>query len=463
MNARRALPLVAALLALGAGRATARAIAVPPGTLARALAHAAPGDTLRLAPGRHPGPVAIAVPNVALLGGPGVAIVGRGTGSVIAITARGVRVADCEVRGSGGDVMQIDAGVRLVNAPGARFSGLVVHDVLYGIAAEGSPDLVAERCDLTGRVWEAGDVGQMEAAFGNGIHLWASPGAVLSGNHVRRFEDAIYLSFADHVVARGNVLEDNGRYGFHTMYCQGTAIDSNLFRRDLAGSAIMFSNHLAVRGNRIEHNRGPRTYGLLLRDCSDGVFEDNQLLDNTVALFLDNSNRNRIAGNLVEDNGWGVLLYSSCAGNVFSGNSFVNDDYPVALDMRRTDNAFDDGRRGNYWSAAAAYDLNGDGVGDVPYSPVSAFAFVSKQYPDLTVLSESPAVAALGVAERVIPALQPSEAVDRFPLVSPPRARRARTPGAARAPHRAQALAAAGFGGVLAFGAWGIARPWRHA
>ncbi|HET7225256.1 MAG TPA: nitrous oxide reductase family maturation protein NosD, partial [Candidatus Eisenbacteria bacterium] len=413
--------------------------------------------------GRHPGPVAIAVANVTLLGGPGVAIVGRGTGSVVAITAPGVRVAECEVRGSGGDVMQIDAGVRLVNAPGARFAGLVIHDVLYGIAAERSPDLVAERCDLTGRVWGAGDADQMEAAFGNGIHLWASPGAVLSGNRVRRFEDAIYLSFADHVVARGNVIEDNGRYGFHTMYCQGTAIDSNVFRRDLAGSAIMFSNHLAVRGNRIEHNRGPRTYGLLLRDCSDGVFEDNQLLDNTVALFLDNSNRNRIAGNLVEDNGWGVLLYSSCAGNVFTGNSFVNDDYPVALDMRRTDNAFDDGRRGNYWSAAASYDLNGDGVGDVPYSPVSAFAFVSKQYPDLTVLSESPAVAALGVAERVIPALQPSEAVDHFPLVSPPLARRARTSGAARASHRAQALAAAGFGGVLAFGAWGIASPWRHA
>ena len=58
-------------------------------------------------------------------------------------------------------------------------------------------------------------------------------------------------------------------------------------------------------------------------------------------------------------------------------------------------------------------------MSDVPYCPVSAFAFVSKQYPDLTLLAKSPAVAALGVAERIFPALRPSEAADRFPRVSP--------------------------------------------
>src|SRR5262249_40557555 len=75
------------------------------------------------------------------------------------------------------------------------------------------------------------------------------------------------------------------------------------------------------------------------------------------------------------------------------------------------------------WSENAAYDLDNDGVSDVPYSPVTAFAFMSKQYPDLTILAKSPAVAALGVAERVFPALVPSEAVDHFPSV-------ARAPGA---------------------------------
>ena len=36
---------------------------------------------------------------------------------------------------------------------------------------------------------------------------------------------------------------------------------------------------------------------------------------------MDNSNRNRIHGNLIQDNGKGVT-FSSCAGNEFAGNDF---------------------------------------------------------------------------------------------------------------------------------------------
>jgi len=252
-----------------------------------------------------------------------------------------------------------------------------------------------------------------------------------------------------------NQLVENGRYGLHTMYCQHTRLLDNRFTENAAGIAIMFSNHLAVERNLITHNHGSRTYGLLLRDCSDGDFHDNQLVDNTVALFLDGSNRNQFHGNLIQDNGWGLLLFGSCADNRWAGNDFIQNDYPVALDMRRTRNLFDDGARGNYWSEAETYDLDGDGVGDVPYGPVSAFAFVSKQYPDLSLLAKSPAVAALGVAERVFPSLRPSEAVDSFPLTHPVggRARFGRAASARPKPAWAHVVA---FSAMLMLGMAGI-------
>jgi nitrous oxidase accessory protein len=222
----------------------------------------------------------------------------------------------------------------------------------------------------------------------------------------------------------------------------------------------MFSNGLEVAGNRIVRNRGSRTYGLLLRDCSDGRFTGNQLVDNTVALFLDGSNRNRFERNLVQDNGWGVLLYASCAKNVFTANDFIANDHPVALDMRRTDNRFDDGRRGNHWSDARAWDLDGDGVGDAPHGPVTAFSFVSKQYPDLGVLAGSPAVAVLGAAERVFPALSPSTVVDRFPLVAPVGGRAGARP--VEPEPRAWGLAA-GFGVAWAAALGGLVAARRRA
>ena len=409
------------LLVMGAAspRAGAATIRVAPGQAAARLLGAADGDTRLLEPGVHPGPLVV-TRKVALIGVPGAVVDGGGRGSIITVLAAGVRIERLALRRSGDRFEDLDAGVRLSSAPGARLAGLRIEDVRYGIAAERSDDLDVEDCSLTGRVVPSVDAApEMDVAAGNGIHVWYSRGASIRRTEIRRFMDGIYLSFADSIRIEGCGSSGNGRYGLHTMYCQDNRIAANRFTGNIAGCAIMFSNHLELARNDFMHNRGPRTYGILLRDCSDGFFHENRLVDNTIAVFMDGSNRNRIHGNLVQDDGWGVILFSSCDGNEFAGNDFVNIDYPVALDMRRTDNRFDDGARGNYWSASAPYDLNADGIGDVPYAPVSAFAFLSKQYPDLAIFGESPAAGALSLAERTIPALRPSEAVDHYPLVRP--------------------------------------------
>jgi len=404
------------LLAAGLARpaaapgATLR-VAPGPGALAEAIARAAPGDTLVLLAGIHRGPVALDR-RLTVRGEPGAVLDGAGSGTVLDIRADGCRIESLEIRRTGARVLTADSGVRIRESGGVRLAGLILRDVLYGIYAERCGGLSIESCVLTGRA-EPG----AETADGNGIHLWYCENPTVRNCSVRRFADAVYLSFVNGATVEGSRFEWNARYGFHTMYCQKNRLAGNRFAHNLAGCAIMFSNHLDVTGNDFIHNQGPRTYGLLLRDCSDGVFTGNRLVDNTIAAFLDGSNRNHIERNLIQDNGWGILLFSSSEGNEFAGNAFLNNDYPVALDMRYTENRFDDGRSGNYWSENAAYDLDGNGIADVPYSPVSAFAFLSKQYPDLAVLAKSPAVAALSVAERVIPALRPSEAVDRYPLL----------------------------------------------
>jgi nitrous oxidase accessory protein len=406
--------LAACLVPLAAGGKTWLAAA---GEAPRVIAAASAGDTVVLGPGVHPGPLGIARTPLVIRGAPGAVVDGAGRSSVVEIGAAGTVLEGVEIRGSGSDVMHEDAAVRVIDAPGVRLSRLVVRDVLYGVYAERSPDLRIEHSQLAGRVVRRGE-GE-GAGEGNGVHLWYCERPALVSNRVSQFVDALYFSFTHDATVEDNLLHDCGRYGFHTMYCQQGTLVRNRFTRNTAGCAIMFSNHLRVQDNAFVRNQGPRTYGLLLRDCSEGTFVGNRLAVNTIGLFMDNSNRNRFEGNLVQGNGWGVLLYSSCARNEFVGNDFIQNDYPVALDMRYTNNQFDDGRTGNYWSDAAAYDLDADGVGDAPFSPVTAFAFLSKQYPDLTLLAHSPSVEALGVAEKVFPSLRPSEAVDHHPLTRP--------------------------------------------
>jgi nitrous oxidase accessory protein len=456
--AKAALPAVAAVLGallVAAGPVRAATIVVPsePGAAVAAVSAASPGDTVRLLAGAHRGPLRIDR-TVFIHGEPGAVVSGEGDGTVILIAADGVVIEDLAVQGSGNRVVTVDSGIRVGAARRATLRRLVLRDVLYGIVAERTENLRIEGCRMTGRVRPLDESGD-----GSGIHLWYTHDAELVGNTVERFQDGIYLSFADRTSVSGNRLESCGRYGLHTMYCQDNRLEENRFARNVAGCAIMFSNHLLVRRNSFLHNRGPRTYGLLLRDCSAGEFVDNYLVDNTVAVFMDNSNRNRIHGNLFQDNGWGLLIFSSCAGNETSRNSFLNNDYPVALDMRYSDNRFDDGARGNFWSENAPYDLNSDGVSDVPYSPVSAFAFLSKQHPDIALLAKSPAVAAITVAERVFPALRPSEIVDRYPLVAPSGDARGPVPDGDTGERRQPVWAAfAGSAALLATGLAGILR-----
>ena len=438
------------LLALVATTASA-ATRVPPGSLGPALLVAAPFDTLVLVPGIHRGPVRIARPMV-VRGEPGAEIVGDGTGSVVIVTSGGVVLEDFAVRKSGARVLTVDAGIQVLRSTPVTIRRVTFDDVLYGVYAERADSLAVEGCTLSGRVPELKEDGE-----GNGIHLWYSKAPRIADNRESGFVDGIFLSFVDGARIERNVLERNGRYGLHTMYCQRNELLANRFVRNTAGCAIMFSNHLVVTDNDFWKNRGPRTYGLLLRDCSDGTFTGNRIVDNTIGVFLDGSNRNQFRRNLLEDDGWGMFVFSSSASNVFADNTVVHCDYPVALDMRYTSNKFDDGTRGNYWSDDRPFDLDGDGRSDAPFSPVTAFAFLSKQYPDLSVLAHSPAVAALGVAERVLPALRPSEAVDRFPRVTPVRVEGTGQPltsGAARP--RARGYAAV-FAALFGLGALGVA------
>jgi nitrous oxidase accessory protein len=447
-----------------ASRSAMIRVPAAPGALAQAIARAHDGDTLLLAAGVHRGG-AVVDRRLTLQGDRGAIVDGAGRGSVLRVTAAGVSIRDLTVRGSGPKAMTIDAGIYVRNAPGVRLTGLRLEDVLYGVAAERSDSLQIEDSDLRGRASPSGGVKRgLDASEGNGIHLWYCRDVTLRRTRATRFVDGIYLSFTFRARIEENVLWDNARYGLHTMYNQENLLLRNRFTQNVAGCALMFSNHLVVEGNDFVRNRGPRTYGLLLRDCSDGRFVHNRLAENTIALFMDGSNRNRMEENLIQDNGWGIILFSSCAENEFAHNNFWNNDYPVALDMRRSNNRFDDGTTGNYWSENAPYDLDGNGVSDVPYSPVSAFAFLSKQFPDLALFGRSPAVTALSMAERTIPALRPSDVVDRFPLVAPAPSAPSTAAGQADASpaDRGRTAAAAGFGVITLLGLAGFLGAARH-
>jgi nitrous oxidase accessory protein len=394
------------LLALAAA-AQALERVVAPGALATALARAQPGDTLRLAPGVHPGPLTIAVP-IRLVGAPGAVIDGGNDGTVLTLAADGIGISDLTIRGGGSDLARDDAAVLLRDVRGVTVEHCRVEAQAFGIYLRGGSghrilhDVVR------------GNPALPSARRGNGIHLWHTERNEVRNNRLRSVRDGIYLSFAHDNLIRGNT-GTGLRYGVHYMYSERNTLEGNRFRTCTGGLALMFSMNNRVAGNAAVDNRD---FGILCQQLERSLLVHNHSARNGRGLFVENSAGNRFVGNRIEDNGVGVFLTAGSEGNVFTGNAF-DDNLVQAFQDIPAPNLWSESGRGNAWSDYTGFDWNGDGVGDVPYRLQTAVAALMARRPSARWFAASPTLELISWWEARVVRPGPG-AIDPAPLVSHP-------------------------------------------
>ncbi|MCP5050817.1 MAG: nitrous oxide reductase family maturation protein NosD [bacterium] len=254
---------------------------------------------------------------------------------------------------------------------------------------------------------------------GDGIHLFASKNLLIKGNRMFEHRDGTYMEYSDKVDVIGNRYGRHLRYGLHYMYSVDNRFEDNIFEECGTGAAIMYTERVVLKRNIFRNIRGSRAYGILFKDARGLLLEENVFLENTIGLYLDNSHKNIIHNNLFVANGWAIDIFSSCHSNIIYGNAFIASTYEVSSDIRRTKNHFyhPEKKIGNYWDTYAGYDLDSDGLGDIPHNPVSFFGYLAKRYPDITVFAKSPVAAAIDYAERALPIVSTDGFKDKFPLI----------------------------------------------
>jgi nitrous oxidase accessory protein len=72
---------------------------------------------------------------------------------------------------------------------------------------------------------------------------------------------------------------------------------------------------------------------------------------------------------------------------------------------------------GNYWDKYEGYDLDRNGVGDVPFHPVSLYGMIVEKMPTAVMLWRSFLVFLLDRAEKVVPAVTPENLRDDSPAM----------------------------------------------
>lgn len=416
---RLGLSLLATACALGpllAARAAGAGgcIPVPAGEgLARAVAEAPEGATLCLAPGEHEGPVV--VQRRLVLRGPGDAVIrSQGRGTTVSLDAEGAALLGVTVDGSGSRHDLLDAAVR-VRADHVRVEDVTIRGALFGLLAEQAHGVVLRGNEISG--WPDKPLGLR----GDGIRIWEVRGSRIEDNHLSDGRDiVVWYSPGNRIT--GNRVE-RSRYGTHLMYSHHNVIEDNRYLENVVGIFIMYSSDIQLRRNVFARSAGAAGVGLGLKESGDIVAEDNWFLANQVGIYLDTSplsldEHNQFARNVFRLGDTALVFHGVTARNRFVGNSFRDDRTHVRVESRG--DARDAEWLGNDYDDYAGYDLDGDGVGDLPYELRSLSGALTSREPALAFFHGSPALGFVELIGRVVPLLQPQTLlVDPRPRMQP--------------------------------------------
>ena len=298
------------------------------------------------------------------------------------------------------------AAINIVKSQYIRIEGNRLINTFFGIYLENSKNCLVKDNYIKGDV-------QQEISSGNAIHAWYCKNLHIEGNTVINHRDGIYLEFVDSSSIVNNISKDNLRYGLHFMFSDVDKYINDHFESNGAGVAVMFSKYIRMQGNNFVRNWGAASYGLLLKEITDGVIEGNLFSENTIGIYAESVSRMNIVGNDFIRNGWALKILGSCVDNRFESNNFISNTFDLITNSAKNPNEY----VRNYWSAYSGYDLDHDGIGDIPYRPIKLFSHVVSLVPTSIVLLRSLFIDLINFAETVTPIFTPETLTDDKPLI----------------------------------------------
>ena len=325
---------------------------------------------------------------------------------VLSIKSNNVTVKGFKIQHSGYATMDDPGGIKVYDSHHVTIIDNLVYDNFFGIYLKYSKNCIIKNNKIIA-------FGKEEQEIGNGIHCWKSDSLQIIGNYVSGNRDGIYFEFVTNSVIWRNISTNNIRYGLHFMFSNDDAYFSNIFENNGAGVAVMYTKKVVMMNNTFKDNWGDAAYGLLLKDISDATIFNNRFINNTSAIFMDGGNRIIVEKNTFKANGWGLKIQASCMENVIENNNFLGNTFDVSTNSTLVQNKF----ISNYWDKYEGYDLNKDGLGDVPYRPLSLFSVIVESNPPAMLLFRSFMVTLLDKSEKILPSLTPENFIDNTPLI----------------------------------------------
>jgi len=201
---------------------------------------------------------------------------------------------------------------------------------------------------------------------GGGIFVGAT-GISVSSNNIIAYNNISAYESGINIHGRNNRIEGNSIRGVQTgidlAYSYNNVVANNSLSRIgiLHGIRMCHSSNNNIINNQISVEDSGGIY--IWRLSKNNILKGNTISSTEQGMFVFySSDNNVINGNVISSDSRGIIL-DECSGNMIHGNSFTGiESYDSG------DNQWDYNNEGNYWSDYVGQDLNGDGIGDDPYT-----------------------------------------------------------------------------------------------
>jgi len=374
-------------------------------TIKEAIEQAIDGDTILIKKGiyKEHG-TTIIDKSITIIGEGNPVIDGEMKGTIFSIQATNFSIEGLHIINVGKSYLEEFAAILIVNSKDFQIKNNLLEYVYYGVLIEKSSNGIISNNTISSNAKE-------EAHSGNGVHLWHSENMTVSNNHITKMRDGVYFEFVNNSTVSKNTCKNNLRYGLHFMFSNDDAYLDNIFESNGAGVAVMFSKRIKMYRNLFKKNWGTASYGLLLKEINDAELKNNIFEDNTIGIHADGTNRILFTENDFLNNGYAIKVLGACYNNTFSKNNFLSNSFDLAYSGNINENIFDQ----NYWSSYTGYDLDKNGIGDVPYRPVKLFSYLVNKTPEAIILLRSLFIDIIDFSEKVSPIFTPADLVDSNP------------------------------------------------
>lgn len=369
-----------------------------------AIVRARAGDTILIKAGTYKEGLIIIDKPIVIKGEDYPIIDGENKGEIIHITSDDVVIEGLSIINSGTSSFEDIAAVRIITSKNITIRNNKLTDTFFGILSQYST-----HCTIEGNTLTVDPTSKRRSA--NGIHCWKSSDLTITNNLVTGHRDGIYLEFVTNSTIHSNKSIGNSRYGLHFMFAHDNEYQDNIIKQNGAGVAVMYSKRVKMKNNTFSDNWGNAAYAILLKDLNDSEIIGNHFERNTVGVLAEGSTRIIMKDNHFENNGWALKIMGSCDNVEVTNNNFISNTFDIATNASVSENSF----TGNYWDKYEGFDLDRDGIGDIPFRPVSLYSMLIERNSAILILFRSFFVNLMDRAERVLPGLTPEGLVDEQP------------------------------------------------